>query len=64
MQLVLSQTVQLKGIGIPGMISKVLPAFKLGDVTIKEAYTVLWVDGTEDVRMGQELSVIKCLKRG
>lgn len=64
MQLFLSQTVQLKGIGIPGMISKVLPAFKLGDVTIKEAYTVLWVDGTEDVRMGGELAVIKCLKRG
>ncbi|UNI73255.1 hypothetical protein [Escherichia phage CLB_P2] len=64
MQLFLSQTVQLKGIGIPGMISKVLPAFKLGNATIKEAYTVLWVDGTEDVRMGSELSVIKCLKRG
>jgi hypothetical protein len=64
MQLFLSQTVQLKGIGIPGMISKVLPAFKLGNATIKEAYTVLWVDGTEDVRMGGELSVIKSLKRG
>lgn len=64
MQLFLSQTVQLKGIGIPGMISKVLPAFKLGNATIKEAYTVLWVDGTEDIRMGGELSVIKCLKRG
>ncbi|HAX4052787.1 hypothetical protein [Escherichia phage vB-Eco-KMB38] len=64
MQLFLSQTVQLKGIGIPGMISKVLPAFKLGNSTIKEAYTVLWVDGTEDVRMGGELSVIKSLKRG
>ncbi|QHR70598.1 hypothetical protein dhaeg_54 [Escherichia phage dhaeg] len=64
MQLFLSQTVQLKGVGIPGMISKVLPGFKLGNATIKEAYTVLWVDGTEDVRMGSELSVIKCLKRG
>lgn len=64
MQLFLSQTVQLKGMGIPGMISKVLPAFKLGNVTIKEAYTVLWVDGTEDVRMSSELSVIKCLRRG
>ena len=64
MQLFLSQTVQLKGVGIPGMISKVLPAFKLGNISIKEAYAVLWVDGTEDVRMGQELSVIRCLKRG
>lgn len=64
MQLFLSQTVQLKGMGIPGMISKVLPAFKLGNATIKEAYTVLWVDGTEDVRMSSELSVIKCLRRG
>lgn len=63
MQLFLSQTVQLKGVGIPGMISKVLPAFKLGNATIKEAYTVLWVDGTEDVRMGSELEVIKSLKR-
>lgn len=63
MQLFLSQTVQLKGIGIPGMISKVLPAFKLGNVIIKEAYTVLWVDGTEDVRMRSELEVIKSLKR-
>lgn len=64
MQLFLSQTVQLKGVGIPGMISKVLPAFKFGGIVIKEAYVVLWVDGTEDVRMGSELSVIKCLKRG
>lgn len=63
MQLFLSQTVQLKGIGIPGMISKVIPAFKLGNVTIKEAYAVLWVDGTEDVRMGSELEIIKSLKR-
>lgn len=63
MQLFLSQTVQLKGIGIPGMISKVLPAFKLGNVTIKKAYAVLWVDGTEDVRMSSELEVIKNLKR-
>lgn len=63
MQLFLSQTVQLKGMGIPGMISKVLPAFKLGNATIKEAYTVLWVDGTEDVRMRSELEVIKSLKR-
>lgn len=64
MQLFLSQTVQLKGIGIPGMISKVLHAFKINGNVIKEAYAVLWVDGTEDVRMSQELSVIKCLKRG
>lgn len=63
MQLFLSQTVQLKGIGIPGMISKVLPAFKLGNTQIKEAYTVLWVDGTEDVRMSSELEIIKSLKR-
>lgn len=64
MKLFVSQTVQLKGVGIPGMISKVLPSFKLGNVTIQEAYAVLWVDGTEDVRMGSELSVIKHLKRG
>lgn len=64
MQLFLSQTVQLKGVGIPGMISKVLPAFQLGNISIKEAYAVLWVDGTEDVRMSGELSVIKCLRRG
>lgn len=64
MQLFLSQTVQLKGVGIPGMISKVLPAFKLSNTQIKEAYIVLWVDGTEDVRMSGELSVIKCLRRG
>ncbi|UPW39445.1 hypothetical protein ESCO47_00209 [Escherichia phage vB_EcoM_ESCO47] len=64
MNLFVSQTVRLKGDGIPGMISKVLPAFKLGDIQIKETYVVLWVDGTEDVRMGSELAVIKCLKRG
>ena len=64
MQLFLSQTVQLKGVGIPGMISKVLPAFKFDGIVIKEAYLVLWVDGTEDVRMSSELSVIKCLRRG
>ncbi|CAH1615546.1 hypothetical protein UGJNECP4_00217 [Escherichia phage UGJNEcP4] len=64
MHLFLSQTVQLKGIGIPGMISKVLPAFKINGKVIKEAYAVLWVDGTEDVRMAEELSLIKMLRRG
>jgi hypothetical protein len=64
MHLFVSQTVQLKGVGIPGMISKVLPAFKIGDKVIKEAYAVLWVDGTEDVRMAEELSLIKMLRRG
>ncbi|QAX99959.1 hypothetical protein EcWhh1_27 [Escherichia phage EcWhh-1] len=64
MQLFLSQTVQLKGVGIPGMISKVLPAFKINGKVIKEAYAVLWVDGTEDVRMVEELSLIKMLRRG
>lgn len=51
MKFFLDQTVELKGVGIPGLISKVLPAFKLGDVQVKEAYIVSWVDGNEDLRM-------------
>lgn len=62
MKFFLGQTVELKGVGIPGLISKVLPAFKLGDVQIKEAYIVSWVDGNEDIRMGDELSPIYGLK--
>lgn len=62
MKFFLGQTVELKGVGIPGLISKVLPAFKLGDVQVKEAYIVSWVDGNEDLRMGDELSPIYGLK--
>ncbi|AXC34213.1 hypothetical protein V8280_004010 [Escherichia coli] len=62
MKFFLDQTVELKGVGIPGLISKVLPAFKLGDVQVKEAYIVSWVDGNEDLRMGDELSPIYGLK--
>ncbi|AUV59574.1 hypothetical protein SA20RB_200 [Escherichia phage vB_EcoM_SA20RB] len=62
MKFFLGQTVELKGIGIPGLISKVLPAFKLGDVQVKDAYIVSWVDGNEDLRMGDELSPIYGLK--
>lgn len=62
MKFFLGQTVELKGIGIPGLISKVLPAFKLGDVQVKDAYIVFWVDGNEDLRMGDELSPIYGLK--
>lgn len=62
MKFFLGQTVELKGVGIPGLISKVLPAFKLGDVQVKEAYIVFWVDGNEDLRMGDELSPIYGLK--
>lgn len=58
----MGQTVELKGVGIPGLISKVLPPFKLGGVQVKEAYIVSWVDGTSDIRMGKELSPIKGLK--
>lgn len=64
MHLFVSQTVQLKGVGIPGMISKVLPSFTWAGIVIEEAYLVLWVDGTEDIRMASELSLIKCLRRG
>ncbi|QXN69741.1 hypothetical protein KELASSE_212 [Escherichia phage vB_EcoM_Kelasse] len=62
MKFFLGQTVELKGVGIPGLISKVLPAFKLGDVQVKDAYIVSWVDGNEDLRMGDELSPIYGLK--
>lgn len=62
MKFFLGQTVELKGVGIPGLISKVLPAFKLGDVQVKEAYIVSWVDGNEDLRIGDELSPIYGLK--
>ena len=62
MKFFLGQTVELKGAGIPGLISKVLPTFKLGDVQVKEAYIVSWVDGNEDLRMGDELSPIYGLK--
>lgn len=62
MKFFLGQTVELKGVGIPGLISKVLSAFKLGDVQVKEAYIVSWVDGNEDLRMGDELSPIYGLK--
>ncbi|AHY83405.1 TPA: hypothetical protein ACGBCK_003689 [Escherichia coli] len=62
MKFFLGQTVELKGVGIPGLISKVLPAFKLGDVQVKEAYIVSWVDGNEDLHMGDELSPIYGLK--
>lgn len=62
MKFFLDQTVELKGVGIPGLISRVLPAFKLGDVQVKEAYIVSWVDGNEDLRMGDELSPIYGLK--
>lgn len=62
MKFFLGQTVELKGVGIPGLISKVLPAFKLGDVQVKEAYIVSWVDGNEELRMGDELSPIYGLK--
>ncbi|QUD16140.1 hypothetical protein SYGD1_126 [Escherichia phage vB_EcoM_SYGD1] len=62
MKFFLGQTVELKGVGIPGLISKVLPAFKWRDVQIKEAYIVSWVDGNEDLRMDDELSPIYGLK--
>lgn len=62
MKFFLGQTVELKGVGIPGLISKVLPAFKLGDVQVKDAYIVSWVDGNENLRMGDELSPIYGLK--
>lgn len=62
MKFFLGQTVELKGVGIPGLISKVLSAFKSGDLQIKEAYIVSWVDGNEDLRMGNELSPIYGLK--
>ena len=58
MKFFLGQTVELKGVGIPGLISKVLSAFKSGDLQIKEAYIVSWVDGNEDLRMGDEWSPI------
>lgn len=62
MKFFLGQTVELKGVGIPGLISKVLSAFKSGNLQIKEAYIVSWVDGNEDLRMGDELSPIYGLK--
>lgn len=62
MKFFLGQTVKLKGVGIPGLISKVLPPFKWSGIQIKEAYIVSWVDGNEDLRMGDELSPIYGLK--
>ena len=62
MKFFLGQTVELKGVGIPGLISKVLPPLKWSGVQIKEAYIVFWVDGNEDLRMGDELSPIYGLK--
>ncbi len=62
MKFFLGQTVELKGVGIPGLISKVLPSFKWSGIQIKEAYIVFWVDGNEDLRMGDELSPIYGLK--
>lgn len=45
MKFLIAQTVQLKGVGIPGVIFKVLPEFKTAAGIINEAYAVQWVDG-------------------
>ena len=62
MKFLIAQTVKLKGVGILGMIFKVLHEFKPAAVIINEAYAVQWVDWTSDIRMGKELSPIKGLK--
>ncbi|AKU43871.1 hypothetical protein CPT_Merlin225 [Citrobacter phage Merlin] len=54
------QTVQLKGSGIPGVISDVangIPRYKT-----QPAYEVDWVDGTRSVHMEEEISPISQLK--
>lgn len=54
------QTVQLKGSGIPGVISDVsdgIPKYQL-----QPGYEIDWVDGTRSVHLEEEISPISQLK--
>lgn len=58
-----NQTVQLLGVGIPGVITIGIPGIFLPGFKIASpAYEVQWVDGTKDIRMEEELSAITALR--